>query len=255
VFIDADVVAHPTALDRIRSAFLEDPLLDGVFGSYDDTPAGPRLVSTFRNLLHHHVHMEGGGPACTFWSGLGGIRRETFLSIGGFDATRYPRPMVEDIELGLRIVDAAGRIELRRDILGTHLKDWTFATMVQSDLLHRGVPWTQLMIERPQAPATLNLAWRHRFTALVFLALTAAPLTAPRLGRRRSVSVASALFSVSLVLSHRFYALLIRRGGPSLGMTGVLLHGAHHLAGVTSVPVAVAAHLLETAGYAAPHGV
>jgi hypothetical protein len=257
VFVDADVVPHPGALDRIREAFAADPLLDAVFGCYDDTPADRGRVSTFRNLLHHHVHMESRGPACTFWSGLGGIRREIFVAMGGFDATRYPRGMIEDIELGLRIGDAGGRIELRGDILGTHLKAWTFITMMQSDLLYRAVPWTRLILERRQAPPTLNLAWRHRFSALVFLGLASTPFAATRLGTRRGISAASALMVTTVALNHRFYALLLRRGGPSLGVTGVFLHGAHHLAGVTAIPMAMAVHL-RAAGAASsaegPHG-
>jgi GT2 family glycosyltransferase len=248
VFVDSDVLPHPTALDRIRAAFVENPALDAVFGCYDDTPGDPRAVSTFRNLLHHHVHRQNEGPACTFWSGLGGIRRETFLATGGFDAERYPRPMIEDIELGMRIVDAGGHIELHGNILGTHLKVWTLATMVQSDLLHRGVPWTRLILERGNAPATLNLAWRHRFSALAFLGLSALPLAALRVGTRRGVEAASALLLVAMALNHRFYALLLERGGPNLWIAGVLLHGTHHLVGATSIPVGMAAHFRAASG-------
>ena len=243
VFIDADVVAHPSALDRIRAAFADDQLLAGVFGCYDDSPPAPGVVSRFRNLLHHYVHVESEGPASTFWSGLGGIRRDVFLASGGFDATRYPRPMVEDVELGLRIGDAGGRIELRRDIRGTHLKDWTLSEMLQSDLLNRGVPWAQLILERRHAPATLNLAWRHRFSALAYLGLVVTPLAGPRLGRRRTVATGSALVVTTLALNHRLYALLLRRGGPRLSLTGLVLHGAHHLAGLAAVPVALAGHV------------
>jgi glycosyltransferase involved in cell wall biosynthesis len=242
VFVDSDVVCHPDALGAIRAAFRDDPKLDGVFGCYDDVPSGPGTVSTFRNLLHHHVHVESAGPASTFWSGLGGIRRETFEASGGFDATRYPRPMVEDIELGLRILDAGGRIELHGDIRGTHLKQWTLAMMLRTDLLHRGVPWTRLLIERRSAPATLNLAWHHRVSALAYLALTLLPFASPRLGPRRTALTSAALMGVTITLNRDFYRLLLRRGGPGLGMTGVALHAAHHLASVTALPVAAAEH-------------
>src|SRR5213079_1608891 len=90
VFVDADVEPHADAFARIRAAFAAHPKLDAIFGSYDDDPADPALVSRFRNLLHHHVHHEGAGPAKTFWAGLGAIRRASFLAVGGFDAERYP---------------------------------------------------------------------------------------------------------------------------------------------------------------------
>src|SRR5262249_6575525 len=75
VFVAADVVVHRDAFVRLRAA-LADPGLAAVFGSYDDRPEAPGSVSQFRNLLHHHVHQEGAGPATTFWAGLGAVRRE-----------------------------------------------------------------------------------------------------------------------------------------------------------------------------------
>ena len=45
--------------------------------------------------------------------------------------------------------------------------------------------------------------------------------------------------------SRDLYALLMRCGGVRLAGAGVLLHLVHHLTAVASVPVAVAAHLLE----------
>ena len=176
VFVDDDVVPHGDALARIRAALGEDPQLDGVFGCYDDSPEAPGHISRFRNLLHHHVHMQSGRQADTFWSGLGAIRRDTFLAAGGFDGERYPRAMIEDIELGARIGDLGGRLELRGEIQGTHLKRWTLSNMVYADLVNRGVPWVRLMLERRRAPATLNLAWRHRLSALTFLGIVAALL-------------------------------------------------------------------------------
>jgi glycosyltransferase involved in cell wall biosynthesis len=61
VFVDADVVADGDALERIRAALETDPRLAALFGAYDDAPEAPGVVSTFRNLLHHHVHVESAG--------------------------------------------------------------------------------------------------------------------------------------------------------------------------------------------------
>jgi hypothetical protein len=46
-----------------------------------------------------------------------------------------------------------------------------------------------------------------------------------------------------LVLNRRFYALLLRRGGPLTFAAGVLLHALHHLTAVAAVPLGVAAYL------------
>ena len=122
VFVDADVEVHSDAFARVRAAFDGDPALTAVFGSYDDAPFAPGIVSEFRNLLHHHVHHESAGEATTFWAGLGAVRRDAFLEAGGFDAEQYPVPSIEDVELGLRLAAAGARIRLDPSVRGKHLK-------------------------------------------------------------------------------------------------------------------------------------
>jgi GT2 family glycosyltransferase len=232
VFVDADVVARRDAFRRIRSVFDGDAELAALFGSYDDDPPHPGVVSGFRNLLHHHVHHGGAGPATTFWAGLGAIRREAFDAAGGFDARRYPHPSVEDVDLGLRVSAGGGRIRLDPAIRGTHLKDWTLASMLATDFARRGVPWAELLIERRTSSTALNLGWRHRVSALAVLA--AAGSLAAR--RARPATVATL---VLLALNADFYVLLLRRRGPVQAAAGVGLHALHHLVGVAAVPVAL----------------
>lgn len=233
VFVDADVVARPDAFRRIRRAFEADAELAALFGSYDDEPGDPGVVSTFRNLLHHHVHHAGAGPASTFWAGLGAIRRDAFAAAGGFDAHRYPHPSVEDIELGLRISAAGGRIRLDPTVQGTHLKAWTLGGMLHTDFARRGIPWTELLLEHGGASTALNLGWRHRLSALAVL--TAAASSA---GRRRRLAAVSLVALVAL--NADFYRVLLRRRGPLQAAAGVGLHALHHLSGIAAVPAALA---------------
>jgi GT2 family glycosyltransferase len=149
VFVDADVEVHPNAFRRIRAAFRDDFQLDAVYGSYDDSPSAPSVVSTFRNLLHHHVHHAAAGPAETFWAGIGAVRRSVFFDVGGFDADRYPHPSVEDIDLGRRLHAAGARIVLDPTIQGTHLKSWTLRSMVWTDFARRAIPWVALIDSAP----------------------------------------------------------------------------------------------------------
>ena len=231
VFVDADIEPHADAFARIRAAFAADPSLDAIFGSYDDDPADPGLVSRFRNLLHHHVHHEGAGPATTFWAGLGAVRRDAFLAAGGFDAARYPAASVEDIELGLRLA----RIELDPRIQGKHLKAWTLPGMVRADFARRGLPWAELLLERGQRSTALNLGWRHRASVLAALGL------AGGLVARRPVLAGTSAASL-LALNCRFYALLLRREGAPRAGAGVVLHTVHHLTGAAAAAVAVGRH-------------
>ena len=151
-FVDADVAVYPDTLDRGMRRFEEDPTLDALFGSYDDKPTAPGVVSQYRNLLHHFVHQRGEfddnvRQAHTFWTGCGMMRRHVFLEFGGFDPRLYPRPAIEDIELGYRLARAGRRIVLARDVLSTHMKRWSLFEVVRTDVMRRGVPWT-LLIKR-----------------------------------------------------------------------------------------------------------
>jgi GT2 family glycosyltransferase len=242
VFVDADVEVHGDAFQRIRDAYESDPELVAIFGSYDDDPRATGVVSTFRNLLHHHVHHEGAGPVTTFWAGLGAVRREAFAAVGGFDEKRYPQPSVEDIELGMRLHAGGARILLEPSIQGKHLKRWTLLKMTETDLLRRGVPWLRLIIERRSLSSSLNLGPRHLVasgaTVLFVLSL-----------QRRDAKAAAALMMLLLVLDRHFYVLLARRGGPRVAAAGPLLHLAHRLTSAAAIPVALSHHLCATAGF------
>jgi hypothetical protein len=229
VFVDADVVVHADAFERIRRAFAADPALVAIFGSYDDRPEAPGVVPTFRNLLHHHVHQTGAGRASTFWAGLGAVRREPFRSIGGFDAARYPRASIEDVELGLRLAATGAELELDPELQGTHLKAWTFRSMVETDFSRRGVPWVELVVERRQGTRALNLGARHRASALASLVLVAGLLV-------RRPLVAGAGLGALLALNRSFYRLLLERAGAGAAVAGVGLHAVHHLTAIAAVP-------------------
>ena len=235
VFIDADIEIHADAFSRIRAAFADQDELVALFGSYDNAPAAPGVVSRFRNLLHHHVHQTSAGPATTFWGGIGAIRRQAFEEIGGFDEERFAVPSIEDIELGMRLTAAGARIVLDPGIQGTHLKRWTLGQMLRTDLRDRGIPWVQLLLESRGGSSALNLSWRHRLsTASVVLGAGALLL-----GRLRTALAATGAL---LVLNRSFYTLLARRRGGFEAMAGVGLHALHHLTAAAAVPLGVLRH-------------
>jgi hypothetical protein len=164
------------------------------------------------------------------------VRRDAFLAAGGFDDRRYPRPMLEDVELGLRLTDDGERVLLMPEVTGTHLKTWSLRQMARTDVRDRGIPWTRLLLERRAAPAVLNLGWRHRLSALSLLAI---PLLLV-LGVLLAAAACAALF---VALNVRFYALLVRRMGAARGVVGVGLHAVHHVLGVTALGLGVVAHV------------
>lgn len=235
VFVDADIVVHADALARIRARFASDPSLHALYGAYDDRPGGG-TVSVFRNLLHHHIHTSSAGESDTFWAGIGAVRRASFLRAQGFDAERYPRPMLEDVEFGIRLRRAGLRIVLDPTIQGTHLKRWTLWTMVRSDLRDRGIPWTRVLITYRRLPATLNLGWRHRVSALSVGVGIAA--SAQRRWWRAAISL-----GLLIGLNRRFYALLRRRLGTLRLPLGIALHVLHHTCSLVAVPLGAVEHM------------
>lgn len=148
VFVDADVLVAPVTLAQFKTAFASNADVAAIHGAYDDQPGEPGFISQYRNLLHHWVHTNHAGESTTFWAGCGAVRREAFLAVGGFDAERFPRPQIEDIELGYRLVDHGLRILLDPTIQGRHLKRWTLRGLSRTDLLDRAIPWMHLLISR-----------------------------------------------------------------------------------------------------------
>jgi len=165
-FVDADVVIYPDTLRKVADSFAGSSALAAVFGSYDDQPGDGQFLSQYKNLFHHFVHQQSNEDSHSFWSGCGAVRREIFLEIGGFDTLKYPHPSIEDIELGRRLIAKRYKILLNKTIQVKHLKRWTLANLVKTDVFDRGVPWTQLVVADRKIPNDLNLGSSQRWSAL-----------------------------------------------------------------------------------------
>jgi glycosyltransferase involved in cell wall biosynthesis len=196
-FIDSDVCVHPDTLERVRRDFTEDPELDALIGSYDSSPAAPDFISQYRNLMHSFVHQRGRREACTFWSGCGAIRRKVFLEHAGFDES-YARPAIEDIELGYRLRQAGSKMLLDKDLQVTHLKHWTFWGLIKTDVLDRGVPWTELILRDHHMPNDLNLELSQRVSVALAFLLVGLALAAATLWRGYFLTPALALLVLLL---------------------------------------------------------
>lgn len=226
-FVDADVVVAPDAVERVSRVFAEYPDVAAVFGSYDDRPAFPSVVSRYRNLLHHFVHQQGNPEASTFWAGCGAVRRSAFEMLGGFDAARFRYPCIEDIELGVRMRRAGLRILLDKRLQGTHLKQWTLSSVVRTDITRRAVPWARLISEMGGAPDDLNLKRSQRLSAaLVVLACLTLPLIAVRVAW---AAVPAAALLVVVALNHDLYRFFARRGGIRFALACIPLHLLYYL--------------------------
>ncbi len=228
VFVDSDCVVTPRTLEQMRAALSAEPTAAALFGSYDDSPASPGLVTEYRNLLHHWTHHNGPREASTFWAGCGAIRKSAFDAVGGFDE-RYRRPSIEDIELGMRLRAAGHRILLLPQIQCKHLKRWRLLDMIAVDVTKRAIPWTRLLIERPGVGGDLNLEWKQKLcVVLVFAALAWLPasLTLAWMALLNPWwGVASlALLAPVLWINRGLYGLFARRRGLRFMLGAIPLH-------------------------------
>ncbi|HXW04148.1 MAG TPA: glycosyltransferase family 2 protein [Vicinamibacterales bacterium] len=221
LFLDADVAVHRGTIERMAVTLGNHPEVAAVFGSYDHKPAAGTFVSRYRNLLHHFVHQHGRREANTFWAGCGAIRRTVFLSVNGFDE-RFRRPSIEDIELGGRLRAAGHRVWLCSDVLVRHMKMWTLASVVWSDVFDRAVPWTRLILQHGRLPSDLNTAMRSRVSAIAAWILVLAPALALW---TPLWLLATALAVATLgVLNARLYRFFVGAGGIRFVLTAIVMH-------------------------------
>jgi GT2 family glycosyltransferase len=226
VFVDSDVCVHADTLQRFAEAFRVGPEPAAVFGAYDVNPAGVGVVSQFRNLMHHYVHLRNAGEAESFWAGCGAVRAQVFAEVGMFDEWHYSRPQIEDIELGRRMRQHAHRIVLDPTIQGTHLKRWTLLNMLSTDFKHRGTAWMWLLLkEGPSAGGgTLNLRKVEKLcTALVGIAGGALVLGIVT----RTITPLVACFialSCVVLLQRRFYDYLRKQRGVVFALRAIPIH-------------------------------
>jgi glycosyltransferase involved in cell wall biosynthesis len=243
VFIDADVLVHRDTLRNFTETMARQPEAVAIFGTYDARPRARSLVSEYRNLLHRHVHLQGAGDAETFWAGCGAVRRDWFLAAGGFDAQKYPKPQIEDIDLGYRLRARGGRIVLDPAIEVTHLKRWSVGAMIRTDIRDRGIPWVRLLLERRgRSRRSLNVGRAEPFkVALAGTALASVPLgalTGSRLGLA-VLPVGAVLLTAWNLETFRWFA---GQRGNRFAASVVPLHLLHYACIVVAATAGVGAH-------------
>ncbi|MFN2482909.1 MAG: glycosyltransferase family 2 protein [Pyrinomonadaceae bacterium] len=277
LFVDADVEVRRDTIARAAAHFTTrgatragvgttevDERVAAVFGSCDDAPAEPDFASQFKNLFHHYTHQHSPRRASTFWAGCGAVRRDAFDAVGGFDARRYARPSVEDIELGYRLRRAGFRIALDPELQAKHLKRWTLASLVRADVRDRAVPWSRLILEGEGVCDELNLRVSGRLSAALvmlaaaLLALAAltlaassfAPVPAPALTLAAALA-ALALVAVVIVINRDLYRYLFRLRGARFAAASCAMHLFYFLYGGATFALCASAHVLQRRGGAA----
>jgi glycosyltransferase involved in cell wall biosynthesis len=165
-FCDSDTEHQKNTL-ALAVSYLENPDLDGLIGCYDNAPSCSTSLSKFRNLLHAYHHQKNNNKRGVFWGAFGVLKSEAFEAVGGFNAEKYSRPSIEDIELGYRLEAAGYCIRIKADVKLKHHKCWTISSMFRTDLFLRAIPWTQLLDQTKNwSTADLNVSWKEKMSAI-----------------------------------------------------------------------------------------
>jgi GT2 family glycosyltransferase len=228
-FLDSDVVPARDHVEKATAALQSQPGAVAAFGSYDDSPAAPGLISRYRNLLHHFTHFHANREAQSFWAACGICDAEVFRQVGGFDEN-YRVPCIEDIALGYKIRRLGHRIALEPSWQVKHLKQWTWRDLVFTDIARRAIPWTLLLLREGRLDNDLNIDTRSRWSALLVmasLASLAGGFFSPWLLGIPAASLAGAIF-----LNRRFYGFLARKEGRAFALGAVPLHLFYYLAAI-----------------------
>ena len=231
LFIDADVLVRGDTISHVIEAFSKNPDVAAVFGSYDTEPSAPDFLSQYRNLLHHYVHQKSRSNASTFWSGCGAVKKDIFLEMGGFDRVRFSKPSIEDIELGYRMKRKGHRILLDKELQVKHLKEWSFWSMLRTDVSQRAVPWSRLMLESRFSPRDLNVSIADRVSAALVGILSVAVLViifAALFGSEGvlypALILSAVLVIALIVLNRRLYLFFLEERGLVFTLMAIPMH-------------------------------
>lgn len=226
-FVDADVVVQSDSLERVADDFVKNPDIAAVFGSYDDEPAEQNFISQYKNLFHHFVHQQSSSDAVTFWAGCGAVRRDVFLAVGGYNPERYPRPAIEDIELGYRMRALGHRILLDKQLQAKHLKKWELRSLLHADIFCRAVPWSMLILESKGMVNDLNLQTRDRISAvLAGLSVAIIPFS---ILKPQLLFLVLILLAIIPLLNHKLYRFFVHRRGLEFAIRAFPLHLLYYL--------------------------
>jgi GT2 family glycosyltransferase len=229
-FVDADVCVHPDALGRMLDALETDATLGGVYGTYDDARSPDGIVSDYRNLVRHFVHLRHAGDTDVFWSACGAVRRSVLVEAGMYDEWHFPRPQIESVELGHRIRSLGFRIRLDPRIQGTHLKRWSLGSLLMSEARDRGLPRTRLLRDTNPGVRDSDYLRDTGGHELLGVALAGVCIAVPTLIGGTTGWLALGILTAGLIfVNRRLYGFFTVRGGHLFALAAVGLHLVVHL--------------------------
>ena len=241
-FVDADVLIEPNTITKVVDVLDSRSDLSALIGSYDDAPKAQNFLSQYKNLLHHYTHQTSSTQGFTFWGACGAIRRDVFLSLGGFDEV-YRRPCIEDIELGSRLRRSGYKIELCKQIQVKHLKHWHTWSLLKADFCDRALPWTALLLQERKLPNDLNLNWSSRLSVILIyllLLITAVAWWIP------PILTATPIIAIALlIINQDVYRFFYRQRGLIFTLQVIPWHWLYYFYSGLALAIGIIRHLID----------
>lgn len=208
-FLDADILVNSDTFGQAMDALRRHPECSAMFGSFERNTPADNFVSVYKNLLHHYTHQTSNAEAATFCGGFGAIRRDAFFAVRGFDP-KYR--FMEDVELGCRLYRAGHRIRLNKELQVTHLKRYTLAGLIRSDVIGRAIPWTRIMLDSRLIRNDLNTQ-AHNVASVPVSFLLLATLAIPSLWLPLGLPLCLPVALVFIALNRGFLGFTWRERG------------------------------------------
>ena len=221
-FVDADVALLPDTIKNLVGFFAQHPEFSAVVGTY--TSISPRLdaCSLYHNFFTFYHHDLSGSEVEWFWGAMGAVRREVFLSTGGFDE-RFSGAAAEDMQFGYDLVERGNRIAYQRGVSGEHWHAFTLKKMLWNDY-RKAVLGTKLYLTRKR-PGRGRHGFSNPANALALGAVFLLVLSLLALPLGLGSWLAPWICLIIFVLANRkFYCALSRRLGIGFLVQAVPLH-------------------------------
>jgi GT2 family glycosyltransferase len=207
-FIDSDVMLRPDSLPRLADA-LEDRTVDAVCGVQSAEMRHQDLVSQYKNLWMRWTYLRQSGDVPLFYTTAAAIRREAFLSVGGFDEG-YATPNVEDTAFGQKLARQGLSVRIHAPLEVEHVKRYSLRSLLRTDYM-RAVSLTRLKLRHRGDLADNNTSVPTSYIASVgVLGLAVAALAAGvAAGATVPAAAATAAFiALAVALNGEFLAAI-----------------------------------------------
>ena len=239
-FLDADITIERDTLTKVVQTFVDRPEISALFCSYQkNTPPG-NFWSAYKNLVHHFTHQTAREDAATFCGGFGAIYRECFLRVGGFDESC---PRIADIEFGYRLYQKGYKIFVNKQIQVTHLKVYSLAGLVRSDLFVRAIPWTEIMLEKRIYRNDLNTRYENVASVFTTFFILVTLLLIPL--RPSLAIILPLLFVLLFILNWKFYRFVYDEKGLWFLLRAVVVNWFGYLYSGLGVVIGMASYFLN----------